>query len=46
MVLLDEYNLGETTISGNTDFKRNIMMEIRDLVLSSLHIDLHIGIEK
>ena len=30
MVLLDDKNLGDTTISGNKDLSGNIILEIRD----------------
>ena len=43
MVLIDNEHLGETTISGNTDLRGNMIMEIRDSVLSSIHIGLHTG---
>ena len=46
MVLLDVEHLGDTIIDGNIDHRGNIIMERRKLVLSSLHIDLHIGIAK
>ena len=43
MVLLYVEHLGDTIISGNTDLRGNIILEIRGLVLSSLHIFLHTG---
>ena len=47
MVLLYDGHLGDTMgdtiISGNTDLGGNIIPEIRDLVLSYLHIGLHNG---
>ena len=46
MALLDDKHLGDTIISGNTYLRGNIIMEIRDSFLSSLHIGLHIGDEK
>ena len=46
MVLLDDKHLGDTTISGNTHLRGNIIMERRDLVLSSLYIGIHNGDEK
>ena len=44
-IIYDEH-FGDTIISGNTCFSRNIIMESRDLVLSYLHIDIHTGNEK
>ena len=41
MVLLDEKNLGDTIIYGNAYLIDNPILEIRNLVLSSIHIDLH-----
>ena len=46
MVILYDEHLGDTIIAGNSDLRGNIMMEIRDLVLSFLHIGLHTGYEK
>ena len=43
MVILDYEHLGETIIAGNTDLRGNIIMDSRDLVLSSIHIGLHNG---
>ena len=43
MVLLDDEHLGDTIISGNTDLRGNIILVIRDVVLSSIHIGLHNG---
>ena len=45
MVLLYDYHLGDTIISRNTYLSENIIMEIRDLVLSYLHIGLRTGYE-
>ena len=41
MVLIYDGHLGDTIIARNTDLSGNIIMEIRDLVLSYLHIGLH-----
>ena len=41
MVLLHDEDLGDTIIAGNTDLIENINLEIRGVVLSSLHIGLH-----
>ena len=43
MALLYDEHLGITIITGNTDLSGNIIMKIRDLVLSYLHIVLHTG---
>ena len=41
MVLLYGGHLGDTIGYGNTDPSWNIIMEIRDMVLSYIHIGLH-----
>ena len=41
MILLYDGHLGDTIINGNTDRSGNIILEIRDLVLSYLHIGQH-----
>ena len=46
MVGLYEEHLGDTIIYGNTYLSVNIIMEIRDLVLSYLRIGLHTGYAK
>ena len=46
MVLLYDKHLGDTIIAGNTDLSGNIIMEIRGLVLSSLHAGIHTGDSK
>ena len=46
MVILDYYHLGDIIISGNTYISGNRIMEIRELVLSYLHIGLHTGDKK
>ena len=43
MVLLYDEHLGDTIISRNTDISGNIIVEIRDLVLPSIHMGLHTG---
>ena len=43
MVLLDDDNLGDTIIAGNTDISGNSILESRYLVLSSLHIGISSG---
>ena len=43
MVILYDGHLGDTTIAGKTDISGNIILEIRDLVISYLHIGLHTG---
>ena len=46
MVILYDKYLCDTIISGNKYLRGNIIMEIRDLVLSSIHIGIHTGDEK
>ena len=46
MVLLCDGHLGDTIIDGDIDLSGNIIMEIRDLVLSYLHNGLHTGDKK
>ena len=41
MILLDDENWGNTTISRNTYLIRNSTLEVRDLIISSLHIGIH-----
>ena len=43
MDLLYDKHLGDTIIAGNKDLRGNIIMKIRVLVLSYLHIDIHTG---
>ena len=43
MVLVYDENLGDIIISRNTYLSVDIIIEIRDLVLSYLHIGLHTG---
>ena len=43
MDFLYDKHLGDTIISGNTDFIGNIIIEGRGLVISYLHIDTHTG---
>ena len=43
IVILDDEHLGDTIFSGNKDLRSNIVLEIRDLVLSSIHIVIHTG---
>ena len=45
MVILYDKQLGDTIIVGNTDISGNIIIEIRDLVPSFLHIGLHTGVQ-
>ena len=46
MVLLYDEHVGNTIVAGNTDLSGNLILEIRDLVLSYLHIGLHTGDSK
>ena len=46
MVPLDDEHLCDTIIAGNIDISSNYIMEIRDLVLSYLHIGIQIVDEK
>ena len=46
MVLLYSKNLGDTIIFGNTYINGNIILKIRDLVLSYTHIGIHTGNKK
>ena len=46
MDLLDDEHLSDTIIYGDTHLRGNIIMERRDLVLSSLYIGIHNGDEK
>ena len=43
MDILDDEKLIDTIIYGNIYLRGNIILEIRDSVLSSLHIVLHTG---
>ena len=43
MSFLDDDHLGDTIIAGITDILGNRILEIRDLILSSLHIGLRTG---
>ena len=43
MVVLDDDHWGDTTIAGNIYLRGNIILEIRDVSLSYLHIGLHTG---
>ena len=43
MVLVENENLGDTIIYGNKNLIDNIIIENRELVLSYIHISLHIG---
>ena len=43
MLLIHNEHLGDTIIAGNTDISIHIIMEIRYLVLSYIHIGLHTG---
>ena len=41
MVLIYDGQQGDTIIDGNTELSGNIIIKIRDLVISYLHIRLH-----
>ena len=46
IVILDNEHLCDTIIASNAYIRSNKVIKIRDLVISSLHIGLHIGDEK
>ena len=46
MILLYDEHLGDTIISGNTNLRKTIILESRELVLSYLQFGLHSGDEK
>ena len=46
MVVIDDKQLGDTIIAGNTDLRGNMILESRDLFLFYLHIGLHNGDSK
>ena len=43
MAFLDDEHFDDTIIAGITDILGNRIIEIRDLILSSLHIGLRTG---
>ena len=43
MVILDDNQLDDTIVNGNTDLRGNIILESRYSVLFYLHIGLHTG---
>ena len=46
IVLLYDGHLGDAIIVGDTYLRGSVILEIRDFLLSYLHIGLHIGDEK
>ena len=43
MVLLYDEHFCDTIITGNIDISSNSILEIRDSILASIHIGIHVG---